>query len=242
MALLSGAAADPPAGEVKQRVREILAGDEFAEHRSVLQRIFDWIGDHFPRFGAGGGSGPGILGDLVVTVLVAGAVYLLVRLVLYLSRSRRPERPQPAATVAIDTETRRTEDEWRRLAETLERERRWREAVRARYGELLAGLVALAVVADVAGRTSGEYRDELSGSVPAGAEAFGEATSLFEGAWYGGDPSAADDVERFRELAAVVRREAKEAAAAAKASGTTRGGELSADGSRPVPEREMVDV
>ena len=57
------------------------------------------------------------------------------------------------------------------------------------------------MVDEVPGRTSGEYRAEVAGSVPVAATDFSGATELFELAWYGNRPTGADEAGRFRALA-----------------------------------------
>jgi hypothetical protein len=76
--------------------------------------------------------------------------------------------------------------------------------LRCRYRALVADLATRGVLEEKPGRTAGEYRAELRGTVPAASQSFAGATALFERAWYGGRPAGADDAERFRELEASV--------------------------------------
>src|SRR5207244_8332949 len=78
---------------------------------------------------------------------------------------------------------------------------RWRDAVRCRYRALVADLARRGVVDEVPGRTSGEYRAEVTASLPAAAADFTGATDLFERAWYGAADAGPDDDERFKRLA-----------------------------------------
>jgi hypothetical protein len=80
----------------------------------------------------------------------------------------------------------------------------------ARYRELVTALVDDHVLADVPGRTSGEYRLEYAGARPARADEFAEATDLFERAWYGAEPTGPEENQRFRELSAEAVRAAGE--------------------------------
>ena len=57
------------------------------------------------------------------------------------------------------------------------------------------------VVRDLPGRTSGEYRDDLSATLPEAGADFGGASELFERAWYGDRPTGADERDRFADLA-----------------------------------------
>jgi hypothetical protein len=68
----------------------------------------------------------------------------------------------------------------------------------------VADLAARGLVEEVPGRTAGEYRRQVDAVVPEVAPAFDGATSLFEGAWYGGRSTGAEEAARFRELEARV--------------------------------------
>jgi hypothetical protein len=95
---------------------------------------------------------------------------------------------------------------WRDLAENLEAEGRWREALRARYRELVADLAEAGIIDEIPGRTAGEYRQVVAVERPADGAAFNAATGLFEGAWYGGQSTGQVESSRFAELAASVGR------------------------------------
>ena len=78
----------------------------------------------------------------------------------------------------------------------------WRLAMRARYAALLAQLASIGVIRRRPGRTTGEYLYEVSTNSPTAGPAFGDATRLFEWAWYGSRPIASRDVAEFVRLAA----------------------------------------
>ena len=104
-------------------------------------------------------------------------------------------------------DSRSAENVTRGLVERFEAEQRWREAMRARYRELIRELVDDRVLVDVPGRTTGEYRAELAAARPPAAPAFDALTELFEIAWYGGRPTGATQHQQFRQLAAAVREQ-----------------------------------
>jgi hypothetical protein len=200
-------AAAPPPEVIRDRADEILSRPEFERHKSLLERVLDWIGDQLSRFSLGVGGGPGFAGDLIGLVLLAGAVVLVV--VLIRSIRRVPRRSEVEPELSVDEAARRSASDWRTDAERFEAEQRWREAMRARYRELVRMLVDERVLADVPGRTTGEYERELAEAWPAAADSFGELTVLFEDVWYGGRPATAEQHQRFRALVADVRERTK---------------------------------
>jgi hypothetical protein len=201
------AAPPPPAGSVRQRADDILSRSEFQHHQSLVSRVLDWIGDQLNRFSFGVGRGPGFVGDLVGLVLIAAAVFIVIVLVRSL---RRTPRTVDEVELSIEEEESRSAADWRSDAERFETEQRWREALRARYRELLRTLVEDGVLVDLPGRTTGEYRVELRTARPSTSEPFAELTDLFERAWYGGRLTGPDEYRRFRELVSVVRERTRD--------------------------------
>ena len=188
--------------QVQARARQILDRSEFKDQTTLLQRVLDWLGDHIPTPSTSTGeAGSGLVGDLVLLGVAAVLVYALVRVVRSIRRQPPKERePGPV----LDVEERRTASALRREAEEHEAAGRWREAMLARYRELVTTLIDRRVLTDVPGRTSGEYRDEIAEARPGSAAAFTEATDLFERAWYGAEPTGAEQNARFRALSGQV--------------------------------------
>jgi len=196
----------PEPGAIRDRAGEILGRSEFHRHKSLVQRILDWIGDQLSRFRFGAGHGPGWFGDLIGVLLVAGAIVLVIVLV----RSLRPTRSIDALDeVTVEETASWGAERWRREAERLEAAGRWRDALRARYAELVRTLVDERVLDDVPGRTTGEYRTELAEARPDAADAFALVTDLFEAAWYGGAATGPDELARARQAAVVVIERAR---------------------------------
>jgi len=201
--IVSVLAAAPPPEAIRDRADEILSRPEFERHKTLLQRVLEWIGDQLSRISFGIGGGPGFVGDLVGLLFLAGAIVLVV--VLVRSIRRTPRRPEPARDLSVEEIARRSAADWRTDAERFEAAHRWREAMRARYRELVRTLVDERVLADVAGRTTGEYDRELAAALPQASGAFTELTELFEDVWYGGQEADAEELQRFRSLAGEVR-------------------------------------
>ena len=185
---------------MREAAHRILARPEFdEERRSLLERARDavmrWLEGLFDDLA--GGSGGQLVGWAVVILLTAAAVLFAVRLTRGVRRDPRIVTGRPAPP-------RRTGAAWRSEAEEHEAAGRWRSALRCRYRALVADLAARGLVEEVPGRTAGEYRRQVDRAVPEVAPAFAGATTLFEGAWYGGRPTDADDAARFRALEARV--------------------------------------
>ncbi len=185
---------------MREAADRILARPEFDEdQRSLLARardaVIDWLDDLLGEL-AGGGGGQ-LVGWVVVVVLTVAAVVFAIRFT-------RGARRDPGVLPARPGVPRRTAAEWRAEADAHEAAGRWRPGLRCRYRALVADLAARGLVEEVPGRTTGEYRRQVDAGYPEVAPAFDGATSLFEGAWYGGRSTGADDAARFRELEARV--------------------------------------
>jgi hypothetical protein len=196
-------------GQVSAEVREVLSRPEFRYEPSIAERIGDWIADRLEwlagRLGVpGGGTFGGGAGSVVAWILVVAAVAILVAVVVYAVRNRvrRPRADAPALRTEIDQ--RRPAAEWAAEAERLESEGRWKEALLARYRELIRSMVDRRQVPDVAGRTTGEFRVDVASSSPSATQPFETATRLFEVAWYAGRPTGPAENTGFRAASAEV--------------------------------------
>jgi hypothetical protein len=140
--------------------------------------------------------------------LILGAAVALVAVVLAIaSRTLRgdPARPEPAVRVEVH----RSATDWRQQAETFEAAGDWKEGLRCRYRALVADLIALHVVLDLPGRTTGEHRGDVGATLPAAGADFAGASELFERAWYGDRPTGPDQAARFAELSDAVVAQAR---------------------------------
>lgn len=198
----SAAAADLPAPqhepeEANEAVDEILRRPELRQPaESISERVQRWVFERLGRlvdamFESGGAT---LLGWLVAALGLAAIVFFAVRLSRGVLRDPGVVRSAPVVP-------RRSPTDWRADAETHEAAGQWRAALRCRYRALVADLAARGLVEEVPGRTAGEYRHEVTRSVPAAAPDFSDATGLFELAWYGDHPTGPGENERFRELA-----------------------------------------
>lgn len=188
---------------VRDLADEILSRPEYRwddRHRSILERIGDWIADQLGRLAAplGVSAVPVWLGWMVLALLV-GLVVVLV----YRSRTAWRRRPRPGrdtsdrvviseADVALD---------WAAEAQRHEDAGRWRDGLRCRYRALVGELATRGVVGDLVGRTAGELAREVAANCPGANESFMSATELFESAWYGGLGVGPTERDRFARLA-----------------------------------------
>lgn len=176
--------------------RQILGRAEFkSAQRPLILRLLDelnrLINGALNRLARGPGS---LIGLVLLTVVAAGGVVLALRVL-----KRLP--PDPSRSVSIDAVVGRSSIDWRAEAARHEASGRWRDALRCRYRSLIAELAERDLVAEIPGRTSGEYRREMTSAVPLVAVDFGEATNLFERAWYGHAPTGPADSVEFAALA-----------------------------------------
>jgi len=195
-------AADPE--KVRDSARRILARPEFGDHRSIPERVIDWVVERlsgvFGRIGGGLGSGTGFVGVLIQAAVVVGAVVVVALVMRALGRavvSKR--RPTPGDGLVVVFGSRVDPAELMAEARRAEADGRWKQAALTRYRHLVAALILDRVIADVPGRTTGEYRLEYRAGRPATAGDFDTATIVFERAYYGdGSVSRADAIEMRR--------------------------------------------
>jgi len=201
------AAADPDV--VRQTAREILARPEFGDHRNLLERAIDWIGgqlsDLLDQIAGGVGSGTGFLGSLIQIAVVVGAIALIAyvsRLIFQAATSRRRKPAGDGLVVVFGEKV----DPERLAHEAAEAEAagRWKEAALARYRHLVSALVVAGVLAEIPGRTTGEYRVEYAAIRPKSAPEFARATAMFEQAYYGDAPVGAEQCAEMSSIAAAL--------------------------------------
>ena len=185
------------ADEVRRIADEMLARPEFLQAQPtwwqrLTRVVFDFISRVLEAM-AGDGRGS-IIGTVTIIVVVLALLYLIVRLT-------RTVRVDPRLADATGSALGRTRADWAADAQACEAAGEWRDAVRCRYRELLAALAGAGLLAEVAGRTSGEYLTTFAADVPGAADAFAQVTHRFETAWYSHDETTQADLAAFREAA-----------------------------------------
>jgi hypothetical protein len=195
-------APQPGTGDAPQRAQQILSGREYQQDEpSALDRVIDWIEQQLNKLltpkQQGGGSWGSVVAWPVIAVLVGIAAFLIWRL---RGASRRRRRDDPL--FETETEVGRTARDWITEAVACEARGAWKDALRCRFRALIADAIIRGAVRDVPGRTSGELRFEVERYVPAAAASFAAASRLFDAAWYGDEPTGADENAAFRRHAA----------------------------------------
>jgi hypothetical protein len=181
--------------EIRRAARRVLARPEYHRHDpNAFDRGSRAVTDFIGRLLTDAFAGPNLIGLTLFALLLAAIVIVSVRV-------GRGVTAGGAAPMTGLTIVRRTPADWRAEAAEREREGDWRGGLRCRYRALVAELADRGLVDEVPGRTAGEYRRDVAGSVPGAAADFSGATELFELAWYGNRPTGADDSARFGALA-----------------------------------------
>ena len=137
-------------------------------------------------------------GGLIASLLLIGAVTLVVVMLLRFGKGVQSDAPRPAARVRAGRG--RSADDWRGEAAQHEAAGRWRDALRCRYRALVAELAGNGLLDDLPGKTTGEERADIASAAPGASPSFRKATELFDDVWYGDAPAGADDAARFRSL------------------------------------------
>ena len=181
---------------IRRAAHDILSQSQFRTAApSPIERARHWIGSQVSKLLDRALSGHlGIVGAAVLVLIVVLVVWLVVRVVRGLYADTVVRGP---AVTGI----RRAPADW--LAEAVACEARgdWLAALRARYRALVAELARRGLVDEIPGRTTGEYRAEVSANVPGAAGDFAGATDLFEWAVYGHSPAGPGDASRIQQLA-----------------------------------------
>ena len=158
----------------------------------------------------GGFSLVGSLLQLLLVVAAAALIYVIIRLVLGLPPLARRPRPesdpldnlvdddQLVGTVIIDRS--REPADWRAEADRQRAAQHYREALRCRYRALVGDLARRGLLDEIAGRTTGEERQQLAVSAPAMGAEFSAAADLFDDAWFGHIQVGVNDDDYFQTL------------------------------------------
>lgn len=203
--------AEPTADEVRDAARDVFDRPEFQREKPLLERFLEWLARQFdglfpetttsrtPQGGTVMGPWMQFFLWFALVVVVALLVWALVVAIRRSSGRRRKKTTTP--DVAIDIEEQRTVSEWKSMAERYEAEGRWKEAVLARYRELVRRLIDDDVLPAVPGRTTRELCSDMASARIDLADAFDEATTLVELPWFADAPTGPEENARFRALA-----------------------------------------
>ncbi len=175
---VAGQPRDPQS--IRGAARTILAQPQFrTTGPSLLERARSWAGrqvDHALNAALSGHLGA--VGVVVLLVVAAAVVVVVVRV------TRASRHTGAVRGYRVDGAPRPPAD-WLAEATACEARGDWRGASRARYRALVAELASRGVVDEVPGRTTGEYRAEVTANLPTAAPEFAGATDIFEAIVYG---------------------------------------------------------
>lgn len=198
--------------DVPAEVRRTMSRPAYRYEPSLLERVGrrlgEWLQDLLERLrlpgvqpGSFGGGAGTVVAWVLIVLAVAVAVYAVVQAV---RRRLRREDPDDTPATTSEVEHERRAKDWADEAAQMEREGRLKDAVRARYRELVRTLVDRDQLPDVPGLTTGELRRALDRTTPGAAAAFDQASTVFELAWYAELPVGAEDLSRLRSAATAV--------------------------------------
>lgn len=189
--------------EVRDLADEILSRPEYQESESLLERITreidELLADLIPGVSPGGA-----MANILAWFILALFVAVIVALVVWAVRAGgwgRSSRLAKQDAVILASQEHRTTSDWLDEAIRHESEGRWREGLLCRYRALVTELVRRGVIAELAGRTAGEFLQEVAQRQDDLVSTFRPATELFEEAWYGGVETGPDERDRFAALA-----------------------------------------
>lgn len=188
--------------EVDRTVQEVLRDPAFtASQDTWLARLRDdlrqWF---FERLTALFDSGAGtVLAWTLVGLAVVVGVLVVVRATRGLRRGAVTDDGPPAVRI-----TRRPASDWLADARAARAAGDLPEAVRCGYRAVVAGLAADGALEEVPGRTVGEYRAQVAAQRPDRVEPFGDASEVFERAWYARRPVDDTDVDTVLRVAEAI--------------------------------------
>ena len=204
-------AASVPAGPINGDDGQRAAREELSRvmyHRddpSIVDRVFNWVGDRLSHLVDGSVSGSALL--LVVILLVGALTFAIIRAGRPRRTARTPHAGDPLAP--------RGNTDHRRLADQLTREGKRAEALREWLRAAIADIERRGILEPRPGRTGSEIAREAGAVLPAAADALVAATTAFDEVWFGERPAVDADVVVGQQAAEAVRRAHPERRAAA---------------------------
>jgi len=200
----ANAVAPPTREEIRATTDEVFTSSDFARNKSLIRRALEWIGDHLQLPGGGGPPGSGSVS--IFTILLLVAFIAIVGWAAYFIVTRWVPRvtPDDSDDVEVELTEVRSTAEWRTTAEAHESAGEWKQAVRARFREIVGELIDRGVLDPAAGRTTGEFRSDMARTCPPALASFDRASELFELPWYANEPTGPVENAEIRSLGRVV--------------------------------------
>lgn len=178
----------PPLSPSSEQARELLGAElakgQYADRRSVLQLVLEWLDEHLQP----GPSGPGFAGVLLWVLLVAVLVALSV---LVVRRLRRDPRAHSSAPEGVFDAGPATADEHRNRARAALVSGAWGTAVVEAFRALARRGVERTVLDDAPGLTALEVARALGEAFPDSKQELHRSATTFDDVRYG-DRSATE--------------------------------------------------
>lgn len=185
---------DPSVEQARQWLRDELAKADYADDRSLLERLLDWISELLSHLSAGTG-----LPSWSLTVVLLALLALVVGVVLVKVR-RDPARRRAGGGPSVLDEAHLTADDYRARGRAALAEGDTAAAAADWFRAIVAQAVTRVVLDDDRGKTAHEIGLRLSAVFPDEAPAVTAAADLFDGVLYGGLVPDRDEAEQVAAL------------------------------------------
>lgn len=183
---------DPSAEEAREWVRRELAKPEYADDRSLLQRVIDWVSELIADLLSRGTGGlPGWVLPVVLALAAA-----LVALLLLVKVRREPGQGGTARRGAVLDEAHLDADGYRARAQAAYESGHVDAATLDWFRAIAAHAAERAIIDDNPGRTAHEVGVALAAILPEEARALAQAADYFDAIRYG-DARVDATVARF---------------------------------------------
>ncbi|GAA1898916.1 DUF4129 domain-containing protein [Lapillicoccus jejuensis] len=197
------AALDPDPDTARRWVQEELAGNEYQDRRSLLQRLLDWVQQRLADLQGTPGRGGVSLPPFVIAVL-AGAV--VVALVVLASRVRRERSTAGGGSATVLGDSTLTAQQLRDRAERAFADGRYDDAVLDHVRATARDADDRTLLSDAPALTAHEVGLRLSQVFPDHAGAVTRATDRFDAVAYGRVAASREDAVDVRDTGEVLRR------------------------------------
>lgn len=168
----------PSSEQARELLRAELAKGQYADRRSVLQRVLEWLDELLQP----GSSGPGVAGVVLWALLVAVLVTLAV---LVARRLRRDPRAQTSAPGGLFEAGPATADEHRDRSRAALTSGAWGTAVVEAFRAIARRGVERTVLADAPGLTALEVALALAAAFPSSEQELHRSAATFDEVRYG---------------------------------------------------------
>ena len=191
---------DPSVEQARDWLARELADPAYADDRSFLERVLDWIFEHLSRLPEPGGLPSWALPVVVVTLLGIVAVVVLVKV------RPDPSAPRGGTSRGVLDEPHLSADDYRARAAAALAAGDARRATADWFRAIAASSEERTLLDDAPGRTAHEIAATLGGVFPAEGSALADAGDLFDRVVYGRVDVGADAARGMADLDARLLR------------------------------------